>query len=356
MKKIIFNLGRNGGLPLYAKNVIENISEKDDLIFNSLFSEFKPDAMAGSRNIPTYRNKIEFILFSLTVLPVLLVYLVKLRLLDGFDKVYFPYIHFWTSPILIVCKLMRVKSYVTVHDGKLHLGDGIPLEKINLESSIKLANSLIYLSDYVKSQVEENYDVSSKEHLVSSLGTLAQASEIDFFEKKSHGCERFLFFGRVSKYKGVELMLDSFVSSPHLRDKVITVAGRSNYSIDYSRYDCLNGLNVIDRYVSEIEIQELFDSHDVLIMPYIDATQSGVLTYAIKSRTLVVMTNIGGLAEQVDSNSAYICEPNLGSLKESLEKVVSDEQTRNQVFANFCDFASKENDSKITEKLAQYLT
>jgi hypothetical protein len=60
-----------------------------------------------------------------------------------------------------------------------------------------------------------------------------------------------------------------------------------------------------------------------LVLPYKEASQSGVAPTAIAAGRLVVATRVDGLIEQLhDENLATLCEPNVTSLAAALRSLI----------------------------------
>jgi glycosyltransferase involved in cell wall biosynthesis len=60
-----------------------------------------------------------------------------------------------------------------------------------------------------------------------------------------------------------------------------------------------SNVEILNRFVEENEIEPLFRATDVLVVPYIDASQSGVVPMSFGFGVPVVCTPVGGLIEQV---------------------------------------------------------
>src|SRR5207253_8898786 len=93
-----------------------------------------------------------------------------------------------------------------------------------------------------------------------------------------------LFFGRVSPYKGLD---DLYRAAPLIAQQVpglhIVVAGRPYPGYALPRAPALPNdgcVEVIDRYVSNAELAILFERAHLVVCPYVDATQSGVIMTA----------------------------------------------------------------------------
>ncbi|MCD6116180.1 glycosyltransferase [bacterium] len=139
----------------------------------------------------------------------------------------------------------------------------------------------------------------------------------------------FLFFGFVRYYKGLDLLIDALSlidnESAHL-----LIAGEFWGKRDF--YNTLikdKGLNkqitIVDRYVSEDEFELFFSAADVVVLPYRDATQSGVPQLAFTMGRPVIVTDVGGLAENVISEThGVVIEPdNVDALAESMREFMA---------------------------------
>jgi glycosyltransferase involved in cell wall biosynthesis len=58
------------------------------------------------------------------------------------------------------------------------------------------------------------------------------------------------------------------------------------------------------RYISDVETPLFFSAADVCILPYISATQSGIIAIAHHFETPVIATNVGSLSEALYNGSA----------------------------------------------------
>jgi glycosyltransferase involved in cell wall biosynthesis len=67
---------------------------------------------------------------------------------------------------------------------------------------------------------------------------------------------------------------------------------------------------IIDQYVKNEEIPVYFCSADVVVLPYVSATQSGIVQIAFGFHKPVITTNVGGLPEAVeDGKTGFIVKP-----------------------------------------------
>ena len=121
---------------------------------------------------------------------------------------------------------------------------------------------------------------------------------------------RLLFFGRLLPYKGLGLLLAA-VSELGVRDSgrsVSSASGPERTELDALR--ATPGVTVENRWVPDGEIPALIAWADAIVLPYVEASQSGVAPGAVAAGRFVVATRVGGLAEQIeDYRLARLCDP-----------------------------------------------
>ncbi|HKV38134.1 MAG TPA: glycosyltransferase family 4 protein [Blastocatellia bacterium] len=116
-----------------------------------------------------------------------------------------------------------------------------------------------------------------------------------------------LFFGFIRRYKGVDVLLEAMHKVTSKMECRLILAGefyddQTRYIKLISDYGLASRIELHDGYVPTEEVSALFARADVLIMPYLSATQSGVATMAIESGLPIIASATGGLAEIVADN------------------------------------------------------
>lgn len=116
---------------------------------------------------------------------------------------------------------------------------------------------------------------------------------------------RLLFFGTIRRNKGLDLLLRA---AEHLPGHRITIAGES-HDHEYFGGEILpqiaklraGGVSVdlIDRFVPDAELGQLFASHSAIVLPYTKGfvAQSGVVFMALAYELPVVASEAGGLRD-----------------------------------------------------------
>lgn len=123
-----------------------------------------------------------------------------------------------------------------------------------------------------------------------------------------------LFYGFVRPYKGVDVLLAALAECPDL-DYHLTIAGEvwgSRTDLDALVRAANLGPRVEIRphYHNEAETAELFARADAVVLPYRNASASGVLALAYHYDKPVVVTRVGGLPEVVEEGlSGFVVPP-----------------------------------------------
>ena len=129
-----------------------------------------------------------------------------------------------------------------------------------------------------------------------------------------------LFFGFIRAYKGLDLLLESLSQLP--KDYEVIVAGEIYGSFDiYQKIIDNNSLqsrvHLFNEYISDDEVGVYFSASDVCVLPYKNATQSGITAISHHFDLPIVATDVGGLKETVGHNKlGWVVDPNIKSLTE----------------------------------------
>ena len=124
-----------------------------------------------------------------------------------------------------------------------------------------------------------------------------------------------LFFGFVREYKGLKYLLKAMPKIvAEIEDCRLLVVG--SFGDDKTEYlDLINQLKIEkyvylkDSYTADNEVEKYFAASDLVVLPYEDATQSGIVQIAYGFEKPCLVTRVGGLPDVVlDKKTGYVVE------------------------------------------------
>lgn len=242
--------------------------------------------------------------------------------------------HLWFNPFLPL--LWRYPLVLTVHDPRQHLGDhgGRKTPQAMMDFGFRRASRLIVHAEESKQVVVRSCGAASdKVHVVPhiSLGTSPAAIPHD-------DGRTVLFFGRIWEYKGLEFLIRAEpLITAVVPDVRFVIAGQGE---DFARYRQMmvhpDRFTVYNEFVPEDRCSELFQQASVVVLPYVEASQSGVIPMAYTFMKPVVATTVGGLPEMVeDGRTGYLVPPrDERSLAAAVVRLLRNKPLRRQLGLN----------------------
>ena len=198
--------------------------------------------------------------------------------------------------------LNQKQMALTIHDPVPHIGEeSFLLDMVRFLYKRK-AMSILFYSSY-SSGLYKKYTRHVNDKIYQLR--LQPYSFISQFKHSSTLDPRYiLFFGQLSYYKGVDLLLEAIpkVLKVYPHEKFV-IAGKSNgYIVDKNLVDqYYQQLTFIDNYLSIEDLSKLIHSSKFVVCPYREATQSGVLMTAFAMGKTVLATNIGAFPEYISN-------------------------------------------------------
>lgn len=125
-----------------------------------------------------------------------------------------------------------------------------------------------------------------------------------------------LFFGFVREYKGLKYLLKAMPDiKKRISDVQLWVVGdfgndRESYLDLIESLDIKENVKVVEGYIADAEVEKYFASCDLVVLPYISATQSGIVQIAYGFTKPVLVTDVGGLPDVVENDkTGYVVKP-----------------------------------------------
>jgi glycosyltransferase involved in cell wall biosynthesis len=124
-----------------------------------------------------------------------------------------------------------------------------------------------------------------------------------------------LFFGIVRAYKGLEVLLDAMPLILNRISVQLIIAGEfyedeEKYRKKIRQLGLEKHIRLYSDYIPNEEIPVYFSASDVVVLPYVSATQSAIVPVAYNFNKPVIVTDVGGLSEVVKNGlTGFIVSP-----------------------------------------------
>jgi glycosyltransferase involved in cell wall biosynthesis len=213
----------------------------------------------------------------------------------------FDIVHLTSVPSLFNIPMLsfRKKVLLTVHDPIPHSSSVSRMDRYNRFVAFKLYKYFLLLNEAQKEEFISYYGLGKNKIVLGSK--LSSYNYLHLYNYNYSDKGRYiLFFGNITPYKGLEFLFDA-MSIVHEKypDIKIIVAGRGDYYFDPQKYIKLGCFDIRNSFIADEELAKLVSECLFVVIPYTDATQSGVAMTAYAFNKPCIATNVGGLPEMV---------------------------------------------------------
>jgi alpha-maltose-1-phosphate synthase len=256
-----------------------------------------------------------------------------------------------TDPrLLFAARARRGRFAFTVHDPIRHPGDADVPRVARINRMLTRRAGLVFA-----------HGEALREEVVAATGTRAPIVIVP------HGIDpgnetplpvdaAVLFFGRISHYKGLDVLFDAMGRIwETLPRATLTVAGAGKIEAHPALAD--SRVTVRSGHVPDAEVPALFEAARCVVLPYRQASQSGVGSLAKPYARPLVVSAVGGLPELVADGSGLVVPPeDPGALAEALASVLVDDSLAGGLAAAGVATAAREGswDDVAARTLAAY--
>ncbi len=214
--------------------------------------------------------------------------------------------------------LFRIKKIATIHDPNPHTGEESYKKTIIRKVYTNMVNKYLFYSRYSSRQfIHSNIHLHTKT-FIAQLKPYSFISKLNTTSIKPK--KYILYFGRVSYYKGIDLLLEAFQSVVLQYPTINLVIAGKGFN-EYVPFDDTHVTNIrfLNKYVSIQELAELIHNAEFIVCPYREATQSGVLMTAFALNKPVLATNVGAFSEYVLENvNGMLVDPTVNGIEKGI--------------------------------------
>lgn len=235
------------------------------------------------------------------------------------DILIFPMFYTW-NPFL-QWHMRDIPSVVAVHDPIPHPGLTGYSYKLLEDASIRQAERcLIFSKELAPELAQRGVDLERIEHIPLGEMSYYQRQVSQASPQKDDEVPKLLFFGRITAYKGLDVLLRAYKEIKKEHKCEMMIVGEGDLGSYKALLDDLPEVQIINHWVSEEEIAVIFNQSSILLLPYTSGSQSGVLPIAASFGLPVIATNVGGIPEQIDHESTgLLVKP--GSVPELVDAI-----------------------------------
>jgi glycosyltransferase involved in cell wall biosynthesis len=214
------------------------------------------------------------------------------------------HLHFFTFRIidclvLTLAKKMKLTTVATVHD----------VNAFDREASIAVEKKCYNLMDgVIVHNISSRKDLEKKNASIKKMAVIPHGNYSPFIKKLSekHSNEVFtlLFFGQIKQVKGLDILLKAVklvVDNGH-KLKLIIAGKAWKSNLDYY-IDMIDNLQIKDmvetdfRYIPDEEVATFYSMANLVVLPYTEIYQSGVLLLSMSYGRTVLCSDLSAFKE-----------------------------------------------------------
>jgi len=250
----------------------------------------------------TYANTQEFLRRSIFIRRVLRPIEERLRA-DPPDAAIVTMMGYWDIFLIRRLRRLGVPVVVMLHDAELHPGDRLHVMVRLQPWLVRIAAGVVTLTDFVARQLQSRVSLEGKVRAVIPHVAFDFA-DLDLPPPQLPDASpdrplRLLMAGRLKRYKGLQLLADALRLIGGTPPLSVRVVGAVQDESEIAPLAALPGIEFDLGWKSDRDLIAHLDWADAAVLPYVEASQSGLAPMSFKRGRPVIATPVGGLPEQV---------------------------------------------------------
>lgn len=342
---LLWHLGRRGAGPLYTYELAKVLRDVPGLAVHLCLSRqsdyFEQTAALGLPvvDIDTYSD------LSSAAWATLRLAGVRRRLRDyvahhGIAVALCTMAHLWNPVLVPALRRGGARNLLVMHDATAHPGENYGIRNLMFDRDMRIADGIIALTEAVRGQLVATYSFPRERTWVVPCGGFVYGEAAPGPRRLKPGRRpRLLFFGRILPYKGLAILTEAI---DILRGEGLAVDLDVVGHGDLGAVRLPEGTRVVNRWIREEEVAGFFRDADLMVLPYVEASQSGVLAVSNPLGIPAVVTPAGGLAEQIGHGAAGFVarDATPAAIAEGIRHLLSDPEAYARASRAALDLAS----------------
>lgn len=310
MRILFIQIENAGGIQLYTSRLVNALAKTQDVHF--LLGDRLMNQEYYSQDIKLHfiYSPLSFIkMFFLSLNPLTYHKIIKIIKKVNPDIIHVANPFLWSSIALLFSK--KYPIVVTEHDPVPHSGTPFIVSLYTRLSTWLLRKKMAAAIVHGENLKRVMVNIGVKAEKIHVIPHGEYSFYVKWAKKGIREEKSILFFGFIRDYKGLEYLIKAApVIVSHVPDVRITIAGNG----DFSKYAPLIAgkeyFEIHNRLIPDDEVAHFFQKASVVVLPYIDGSQSGIVPVAYSFGKPVVVTNVGSIPESVeDGHTGLIVSP-----------------------------------------------
>jgi beta-1,4-mannosyltransferase len=202
------------------------------------------------------------------------------------------------AEIFFLSSIRKITILHTLHNTQNHSQLRLSLERAVYGFFLKRCSKIRVYSEAVKQEAVYKFNISPDrisviqdipyhQYYVSTSTKKSSREHLNIVETAFV----FLFFGRIKRYKGLENLIQSFISTAR-QDDCLLIAGANtdqDYVLKLKNLSCHDPKIIwFDRFIAKEEVHYFFNAADIVVLPFLRIDHSGTIDLAMSFRKPVI--------------------------------------------------------------------
>ncbi|HEV7528680.1 MAG TPA: glycosyltransferase family 4 protein [Solirubrobacteraceae bacterium] len=184
-------------------------------------------------------------------------------------------------------------------------------------------DAVVAHTEHGRSRLTEELGVDPERVHVIAHGAFAHLAELPAAPPPFATDKRVvLFFGLLRPYKGLDVLLQAWRG---IDDAELWIVGMPRMDVAALTADAPPNVRLVPRFVADAELPAYFARADLVVLPYREIEQSGVLFTALAFGKALLVSDVGGFAELAERGAAHAVAPgDPRALHDALTQLLAD--------------------------------